>query len=244
MVKECIIFAAGALIGAGTTVLIMRKRYDKKYNELLKDAIKSDADFKLREAEKKLAEIKARESGYIQSSGEEKPSDAGETGEKLQKVDTLNPAKAKSSQEKTGGDKIGKANYVDYTTYYENRVANEYPREEYEKASEEAAYEAERLNEEYHANKGKSPKIVSREEFYSQEYEHHDKVTLYFYKEDQVLATESDEAIQDPSIYIGDALDKFGFRESDEEVIYVRNFGLEIDYEVEKLESAYADAKW
>lgn len=244
MVKECIIFAVGALVGAGTTVLIMRKKYDKKYNELLKDAIDSDADFRLREAERKLAEIKARENGYIQSSGEEKPADTGEEIGKLKKVDTLNPEKVKSTQEKTGVDKIGKANYVDYTSYYENKVASEYPREEYEKASEEAAYEAERLNEEYHANKGKSPKIVSREEFYSNEYEHHDKVTLYFYKEDQVLATESDEAIADPSKYIGDALDKFGFRENNEEVIYVRNFGLGIDYEVEKLDSSYAESKW
>ena len=242
MVKECIIFAVGTLVGAGATVLIMRKRYDKKYNDLLKDAIKSDADFKLREAERKLAEIKARENGYIQSSGEEKPADTGEESGKLKKVDALDPAKAKSSQEKTGGDKIGKANYVDYTSYYENKVANEYPREEYEKASEEAAYEAERLNEEYHS--GKKPKIVSREEFYSPEYEHHDKSTLYYYKEDDVLATEADEVIEDPSTLIGDALDKFGFRNNGEEVIYVRNYGLQIDYEIEKRDTSFAESKW
>lgn len=236
MVKECIIFAAGALIGAGATVLIMRKRYDKKYNELLKDAIDSDADFRLREAERKLAEVKAHESGYIQSSGEEKPADT------VEKVDALNPAKAKSSQEKTGGDKIGKANYVDYTSYYENRVANEYPRDEYEKASEEAAYEAERLNEEYHSNK--KPKIVSREEFYSPEYEHHDKTTLYFYKEDQVLTTEDEEAIADPPKYIGDALDKYGFRGNAEEVIYVRNYDFEVDYEIDKIDGSFAESKW
>lgn len=242
MVKECIIFAVGAAIGAGTTVLIMRKRYDKKYNELLKDAIDSDADFRLREAERKLAEIKARESGYIQSSGEEKPADTGEASEKLQKVDALDPAKAKSSQEKTGGDKIGKANYVDYTSYYENKIANEYPREEYEKASEEAAYEAERLNEEYHSNK--KPKIVSREEFYSPEYEHHDKSTLYFYKEDEVLATEANEVIQDAPRLIGDALDKYGFRGNAEEVIYVRNYGFGIDYEIDKVDDSFAENNW
>jgi len=245
MVKECIIFAVGAAIGAGTTVLIMRKRYDKKYNELLKDAINSDADFRLREAERKLAEVKARESGYIQSSGEEKPADdTGKANGKLNKVDALDPDKAKSTQEKTGGDKIGKANYVDYTSYYENKVANEYPREEYEKASEEAAYEAERLNEDYHANRNKPPKIVSREEFYSPEYEHHDKSTLYYYTEDEVLATEVDEVIEDPSTLIGDALDKFGFRNNGEEVIYVRNYGLQIDYEVEKRDASFAESKW
>lgn len=239
MVKECIIFAVGAAIGAGTTVLIMRKRYDKKYNELLKDAIDSDADFRLREAERKLAEIKARENGYIQSSGEEKP-----TSKSVNKVDALDPAKAKSTQEKTGGDKIGKANYVDYTSYYENKVANEYPREEYEKASEEAAYEAERLNEDYHANCNKPPKIVSREEFYSPEYEHHDKTTLYFYKEDEVLATEANEVVHDPPRLIGDALDKFGFRGNAEEVIYVRNYGFGIDYEIDKVDDSFAENNW
>lgn len=244
MIKECIIFAVGAAIGAGTTVLIMRKRYDKKYNELLKDAIDSDADFRLREAERKLAEVKARESGYIQSSGEEKPADTGETNGKLKKVDALDTSKEKSSQEKTGGNKIGKANYVDYTSYYENKVASEYPREEYEKASEEAAYEAERLNEDYHANRNKPPKIVSREEFYSPEYEHHDKTTLYFYKEDQVLATEANEAIQDPPRLIGDALDKFGFRNNEEEVIYVRNYGFGIDYEIDKVDDSFAENNW
>lgn len=243
MVKECIIFAVGAAIGAGTTVLIMRKRYDKKYNDLLKDAIKSDADFKLREAERKLAEVKARENGYIQSSGEEKPaSDSASEKKGVNKVDALEPANAKSTQEKTGGDKIGKANYVDYTSYYENKVANEYPREEYEKASEEAAYEAERLNEEYHS--GKKPKIISREEFYSPEYEHHDKTTLYFYKEDGVLSTEANEVIQDPPRLIGDALDKFGFRENEEEVIYVRNYGFGIDYEIDKVDDSFAENNW
>ena len=244
MVKECIIFAVGALVGAGTTVLIMRKRYDKKYNELLKDAIDSDADFRLREAERKLAEVKARESGYIQSSGEKKPADTGETSEKLKKVDALDPSKAKSTQEKTGGDKIGKTNYVDYTSYYENRVTNEYPREEYEKASEEAAYETERLNEDYHANRNKPTKIVSRDEFFASDFEHHDKSTLYFYKEDEVLATEDDEVIADPSTLIGDALDKYGFRGNSEEVIYVRNYGLGIDYEIEKVDNSYAESKW
>lgn len=236
MIKECIIFAVGAAVGVGTTVLVMRKKYDEKYNKLLKDAIDSDADFRLREANKKLAEAKALQSGYIQSSGEEKP----ETDKKLEKVDTPDPEK--SNQKRSGESKIGKPNYVDYSAYYEAKVANEYPREEYEKAEETAMAEADRLNNSQESNK--KPKIVSKEEFDSPEYEYYDKVTLYFYKDDEVLATEDDEVIEDPFKYVGDALDKYGFRKNSENVIYVRNYRLTCDYEIDKVDNAFADAKW
>lgn len=240
MIKECIIFAVGALVGTGATVLIMRKKYDEKYNKLLKDAIDSDADFRLREANKKLAEAKALQSGYIQSSGEEKP----ETDKKLEKVDTID--RNESNQKNSGESKIGKPNYVDYSAYYEAKVANEYPREEYEKAEETAMAEADRLNNSQESNK--KPKIVSKEEFDSPEYEYYDKVTLYFYKDDEVLATEDDEVIEDPFKYVGDALDKYGFRKNSENVIYVRNYRLVCDYEIDKVDNAFADAfadaKW
>lgn len=236
MIKECIIFAVGALVGTGATVLIMRKKYDEKYNKLLKDAINSDADFRLREANKKLAEAKALQSGYIQSSGEEKP----ETDKKLEKVDTID--RNESNQKKSGDSKIGKPNYVDYTSYYEAKVANEYPREEYEKAEESAYSEADKLNNSQDSNK--QPKIVSKEEFDSAEYEYYDKATLYFYKEDQVLATEDDEVIEDPFKYVGNALDKYGFRNNSENVIYVRNYKFNCDYEIDKIENSFAETKW
>lgn len=241
MIKELVIFVAGAAIGAGATVLIMRKKYDEKYNKLLEDAIKSDADFKLHEVNKKLAELKARESGYIQSSGDEKPVE-NENDKKINKVKALDPNKKSTVNKESGVNKLGKPNYIDYTSYYESRAASEYPRDEYDTAEKSALYEGEKANEEAHS--GKKPRIVSREEFYSPEYEHHDKSTLYYYTEDDVLATEADEVIEDPSTLIGDALDKFGFRNNGEEVIYVRNYGLQIDYEIEKRDTSFAESKW
>lgn len=235
MIKELVIFAAGAAIGAGVTVLIMRKKYDEKYNKLLEDAIKSDADFKLQEVNKKLAELKARESGYIQSSGDEKPTE-DKNDKKINKVKALDPNK------KAGDSKLGKPNYIDYTSYYEAKASCEYPRDEYDSAEQSALYEGERANEEAHS--GKRPRIVSRGEYDSPEFEHHDRTTLYYYTEDNVLATEEDEVIEDPSTLIGDALDKFGFRNNDEEVIYVRNYGFQTDFEVEKRDTSFAESKW
>lgn len=240
MIKELVIFAAGAAIGAGVTVLIMRKKYDEKYNKLLKDAIDSDADFRLREADKKLAEAKAIQSGYIQSSGDEKP--AEKEDKKVQKVKALDPTKHVSDKNSSGENKIGKPNYIDYTSYYEAKASSEYPRDEYNAAEQSALYEGERANEEAHS--GKKPRIVSRGEYDSPEFEHHDRTTLYYYTEDDVLATEEDEVIEDPSTLIGDALDKFGFRNNGEEVIYVRNYGLQTDFEVEKRDTSFAESKW
>lgn len=241
MIKELVIFAAGAAIGAGVTVLIMRKKYDEKYNKLLEDAIKSDADFKLREVNKKLAELKARESGYIQSSGDEKPVE-NDNDKKINKVKALDPNKKVAVNKESGGNKIGKPNYIDYTSYYEAKASSEYPRDEYDDAEQSALYEGAKANEEAHS--GKKPRIVSRGEYDSPEFEHHDRATLYYYTEDDVLATEEDEVIEDPSTLIGDALDKFGFRNNGEEVIYVRNYSFQIDYEVEKRNTSFAESKW
>lgn len=241
MIKEIVIFVAGAVIGAATTVLIMRKKYDEKYNKLLEDAIKSDADFKLQEVNKKLAELKARESGYIQSSGDEKPVE-NDNDKKINKIKTLDTNKKADANKESGGSKLGKSNYIDYTSYYEAKASGEYPRDEYDDAEQSALYEGVKANEEAHS--GKKPRIVSRGEYDSPEFEHHDKATLYYYAVDDVLATEDDEVIEDPSTIIGDALDKFGFRHNDEEVIYVRNYGFQVDYEVEKLDKSFAESKW
>lgn len=231
LIRDSIIFIVGGAVGAGATVLILRKKYDEKYNKLLKDAVDSDAEFKLKEAEKKLAEAKALESGYIQSSGEEKPEENKDSGK---------PESNNGGNGNNGGNRaIINKPYVDYTSYYTSKAESEYPRDEYTDGVREAYYEGMKANDE--RNSGKPPKIVSKGEYDSEEFEHHDKVTLYYYSEDQVLATEDDEVIEDPRLQIGDALDKYGFRNNDEEAIYVRNYSLMTDYVIEKLDYAYAD---
>lgn len=240
MIKGIVIFAVGALIGAGTTVLIMRKKYDEKYNKLLEEAIESDADFKLREANRKLAEIKARESGYIQSSGEDKPKSDSEKG-KLNTIAGINPNTYHETKDDVSG-MIGKQPFVDYTSYYDSKAENEHPGDEYDLAARQALYEGARANEEAH-EKADLCEVIIREEFNAPEFEYIPKSTLYFYKEDQVLATEDDQVILDPPLLIGNALDYENFRNNEELVIYVRNHRLGIDYQVEKIFNAYKDAK-
>ena len=88
--------------------------------------------------------------------------------------------------------------------------------------------------------KGKAPRIITVESF-EDEYAQFDKVTLYFYYFDGVLASEDEELIDNVDDVVGDALDKYGFRDSDERYIYVRNFNLSTDYEIIKVMAAFGD---
>lgn len=87
---------------------------------------------------------------------------------------------------------------------------------------------------EYERTKNLPPKLITSEEFGS--YEDFDQRTLLYYTGDGTLANEDDEIIDDPVAYIGGSLDKYGFRDSDETAIYVRNWRLQTDYEVIKVE--------
>ena len=68
-----------------------------------------------------------------------------------------------------------------------------------------------------------------------------DKIELYFFAGDSVLANEEGEIVTDEDVLIGDALTKYGFNENDESVIFVRNESVGADYEITKTFSRYSD---
>ena len=79
----------------------------------------------------------------------------------------------------------------------------------------------------------KDPKLISEDKF--DEDESYEKETLFYYNEDDVLTDEHDNEVHNELYLIGDAMDKFDFRNSEERVIHVRNFELQTDYEVIKV---------
>ena len=89
-------------------------------------------------------------------------------------------------------------------------------------------------------SKDKKPKIITGDSFYN-EYPHFDKISLQYYFDDDILATEEDEEIDDVERVLGDTLDKYGFRNNDESVIYVRNLSMGTDYEVFKVRAAFGE---
>jgi hypothetical protein len=100
-----------------------------------------------------------------------------------------------------------------------------------------------KISEDYY-NHNKSeikPYVITNEEF-AEDMTHFDKLTIYYYEDDQTLADENEEIIQDVSSTVGDeALDKFGDGSDDPEIVYVRNEKMEIDYEVIRLSKSYKE---
>lgn len=84
-----------------------------------------------------------------------------------------------------------------------------------------------------------TPYAISLEEF-SEEMDHFEKSTIYYYDEDDTLADEQEEMIQDVLAIIGPAvLDHLQQAKSD--VVYVRNEKMQIDYEIIVLDKSYAE---
>lgn len=106
--------------------------------------------------------------------------------------------------------------------------------------SNEDDYEAEAMNAEM--NSGKKPRLITEESFFN-EYPMHDKEELMYYTDDDVLIdTSNEEEIDDVDRAVGDCLDKFSFRDNDEEsTIYVRNFAFGIDYVINKTFGSFYD---
>lgn len=85
---------------------------------------------------------------------------------------------------------------------------------------------------------GPGPKIIKASEY--GEDPKLDCKQLIYYTDDETLATEEDEIVDDVSGLIGDALTKYGFINNDEEdSIYVRNERRGADYEIIKVHGSY-----
>jgi len=79
----------------------------------------------------------------------------------------------------------------------------------------------------------KDPRLISEDKF--DEDDDYEKETLYYYNEDDVLTDENENEVDNELYLIGDAMDKYDFRNSEERIIHVRNYELQTDYEVVKV---------
>lgn len=147
----------------------------------------------------------------------------------------------------SGGVEIcGNCAYYDEETGYcslvEESVNEDDSCSDFKKCGEENSidFPDEEAFDEHQKNKNKPPRIIS-EEAYSNLSPSVDQKTLYFYTEDEVLTDENEEMLDDPETYVGDALTKYGFNESEEMIIFVMNYALDTCYEIQKVDASWSD---
>lgn len=216
IVSGVLIFIGGVAVGAVSAVVAMKRMYDDVEDELyaMKHPELAKKPMNVPEGE---GEAENNEPAATKES--DVVIEMNRDGLKISKPHTLGTV-TRRQEERTDYNK--KVNYLGYNTMSdeEAKAAREFPRED---------------------NPGK-PHIISLEEF-SEEMEHYDKATIYFYEDDEVLADENEEMIQDVSGTVGDeALTSFGILSNDDEIVYVRNDKLGIDYEVIRLSKSYSES--
>lgn len=92
-----------------------------------------------------------------------------------------------------------------------------------------------------HVTSDEDPYEISLEQF-TEEMDHFDKVTIYYYADDDTLADEKEEIITERDILIGEETLLYMDEEfKDGGVIYVRNERMSIDYEIICLNKSYAE---
>lgn len=94
--------------------------------------------------------------------------------------------------------------------------------------------------DEYQKNINKPPRIISADA-YAELPAHIEKDVLYFYAYDEVLCDYEEEAIEDPGRLVGDALTKYGFIDSDERIIFVMNYAMDVCYEIQKINQSWTE---
>lgn len=95
--------------------------------------------------------------------------------------------------------------------------------------------------DEHQKNKNRPPRIISADT-YSNLPAYIDQEVLYFYAYDEMLCDENEEPIDEPERLVGDALTKYGFMDSEEQIIFVMNYAIDTCYEIQKLEASWTDS--
>lgn len=215
--KNIAIFVAGLTIGGLTATVVMKRMYDDleaEFNEYL------DA---------------------TQSPGNKCEGDIGADEAVTTRDDIKRERESKrNAARQERRDYSNMVNNLGYSVEGEADPAElEHPQEEDSKDYQKWEQLSDNANQHYNDNV--EPYVISIEQF-SEENDHYDKSTIYFYEDDETLADENEEIIQDIlSVIGGSALSSFGCGSGDREIVYVRNDKMEIDYEVIRLSKSYSE---
>lgn len=233
-VKSILAFICGTVIGAAGGILGTKKYFENKYQR----RYESDHD--------QLEAYYHQRDEYIRVPHEDEGDDVNSIEGDSKPSGRMSPEERAEIKEKLNRNWEGTTNYArmyrEKNGYTEAKLAEgEHPLDQGESGEEgEETPEEEAFNE-HQKNKNKSPKIISADA-YSELDAHIETEVLYYYAYDEVLCDENEQPIEEVDWIIGDSLDKFGFRDNDEQLIFVINYALDTAYEIQKVNASWTDS--
>lgn len=214
-VKLAIAFAGGVLTGVGATYLALKRYFSKKADDEIKSVEKAFTE-RIEEVEEERDNALG-----IAKSAVIPPEEKDEVRSEIMENDgAMNAIIKGMSREK-----------VEYTSYYpkDDHPEDDPPEEDLKEVIDTVNNKRQK----------KFAKIISYDEYGA--LPGYDYKELYYYQGDDTLVDDQEDIIDNPESLLGDALTKYGFKASDEKVIYVRNEDFSCDYEVTKVFSRFSE---
>lgn len=108
-----------------------------------------------------------------------------------------------------------------------------------EDEAEQDNYDMYKLNEDHKKaiEENRPPYVIEVSDF-ELTCAHYPKVTLHYYIQDDIVLTDDDEVVNVHDL-LGDCIEESGFDQNEDDLLYVRNDRLGVDYEIEKLFSQF-----
>lgn len=228
------LFSAGTLaVGVTVGYLVAKKILEKKYEEISKQEIAEAREYFQRT--EKPASASELASQYEESvrvaesarSREEEDPELAELREITRSYQSDDIEQARASLETVQGRVVDIVEHVETTT-----VSNVFGDSE----DVEFDYELEMRNrtEDY-------PYVLTNEEFLAGEKDY-PQTTLTYYEGDDVLTDERDQPINDTDGTVGNPnLLKFGYGSKDNNIVFVRNDRLTLEFEIVRSQGKYAE---
>jgi hypothetical protein len=200
------------VVGAGIGFLAGKKVYEGYYNQLAQEEIDSVKDA----FEKYKLNLK-------------KPAERVEEEDELSKEEV--PKIARANKEPLVRSSIESNQYEKAKRNYAmiSRTEEEIKATATDEVDEAALIDVDRTR----------PYVISDVEF-SEEFDHHDKLSLYYYKEDEVLCDEHEEVLCSSDVEDMVSTNALTLLET-QNIIWVRNEPKTIDYEITVLNGSYSE---
>ena len=220
LVKGLLVFLAGASIGAITATIIVKNKYDGIIEDVVREELES-----IRNARRASSEATKAEEEV--TAGRDRKID-GHTEDG--KILVMNRDRYHRIAKRYNGD-----------TEISNAIADPEDLVAPARDEEEEYHEFERRSQEANRIARTEPYVITLQDF-TEDRNDFDKITIYYYEDDDTLADENEEIISDYISIVGrHALDRFGDGSEDAEVVYVRNERISTDYEVIRLSKSYKE---
>jgi hypothetical protein len=219
VIGKIVIFAVGAGIG----FFVSKKIYEEYYASIAQEEIDS-----VKQAFENYKEIKPDKSNGMNDEEYEKDN------KKVRGTPGTNSGLVRSSLDGNKNEQA-KRNYNLVRAKLDSNNANDNEVELDEPVTDAAGKTEDEMKQP--SVDRTRPYIIDDREF-EEEFDHHDKVSLYYYRVDDVLCDESEEVFEDLEENVGlDAIAALDMQTT----VWVRNEPLCIDYEIVSINGSYAE---